>query len=127
MLPGVASKAPMLGGLLRVTPRWSVVMPARGTPLPMAGLPDWSAMVWVGPPLARNPLGSGGGWVGASWPARGKLPGLLIGLLAPLLPGVLPPLLVLLLKSVMVVGPDWPRMLLVMLAVPVLPLPSLRL
>ena len=44
-------KAPMSGrGESSAKPRWSVVMPAMATPLPMAGLPVRRAMVWVGPP-----------------------------------------------------------------------------
>jgi hypothetical protein len=52
---------------------------------------------------------------------------LLIRSLWPVLTGALPPLTVVLLKSVMVAAPDWPRMLSVMWAVTVWPVPSLRL
>src|SRR5579871_3919726 len=62
MLSELASQAPisgavpalaMLPGPLeapRTAPRWSVVTWLLGSPLLMAGLPEPSAMVWVGPP-----------------------------------------------------------------------------
>src|SRR5438067_2404759 len=53
----------------RGTPRWSVGGQLASTAASMAGLPGWSAMVSVGPPLSWSPVGSSSG----SWLMPGQL------------------------------------------------------
>jgi len=104
--------------LMRVKPRWSRLGVTKSV-VPMAGLVEPKAMVFVGPPLLARAVNRGSVAIGVAPP---KLVAVRIKLFAPLV-AVMPLLIVKATKSVGVVV-LWPMMVVLMVAVAVAPSPK---